>query len=73
MRPTLAFVSLWDAADRNRESGYAYSMRAQLQKCFDVVDVFPLGLPGEKLLLPLRAAYKLRRAILLIRCASRRC
>ena len=58
MKPRLLFVSLWDAADRNSESGYAYSMRAQLMKRFDVIDLFPLQLPGEKLFVPLRAAYK---------------
>jgi glycosyltransferase involved in cell wall biosynthesis len=58
MRPRLLYVCLWDAADRNSESGYAYSMRAQLSKRFDVVDLFPLELPGENLFLPLRAAYK---------------
>lgn len=58
MPPKLLYVSLWNAADRNSESGYAYSMRAQLKKRFDVIDFFPLKLPGEKLFLPLRAAYK---------------
>ncbi len=56
MKPRLMYVCLWDAADRNSESGYAYSMRAQLMKRFDVIDLFPLPLPGEKLFLPLRAA-----------------
>lgn len=59
MRPKLAFISLWDAANRNAESGYAYSMRTQLQKNFEVIDLFPLGLPFERFFLPLRAAYKL--------------
>jgi glycosyltransferase involved in cell wall biosynthesis len=59
MRPKVAFVSLWDAADPNAESGYAYSMRRQLQKRFDVVDLFPLGLPGERLWWPLRLGYRL--------------
>lgn len=59
MRPKLLFVSLWDAANPNVESGYAYSMRRQLQKRFDVADLFPLGLPGERLFFPLRAGYKL--------------
>ena len=58
MKPKLAFVSLWDAGNRNTESGYAYSMRQQLQKRFDVVDLFPLALPGEAWWQPLRAAYK---------------
>jgi glycosyltransferase involved in cell wall biosynthesis len=59
MTPKLAFVSQWDAADPNVESGYAYSMRRQLQQRFNVVDLFPLALPGERLWLPIRAAYKL--------------
>lgn len=59
MKPRLAFVSLWNAADPDAFSGYAYSMRRQLQKTFEVVDVFPLALPGERWYLPLRAAYKL--------------
>lgn len=59
MTPRLAFVSLWDAANPNAESGYAYSMRRQLQKQFEVVDLFPLGLPGERFWYPARAAYKL--------------
>ena len=58
MKPKLAFVSLWDAGNRNAESGYAYSMRLQLQKPFDVVDLFPLALRGERWWLPVRAAYK---------------
>jgi glycosyltransferase involved in cell wall biosynthesis len=59
IKPKLAFVSLWNAADPNAESGYAYSMRRQLRKRFDVVDVFPPRLPGERLFLPMRAAYKM--------------
>jgi glycosyltransferase involved in cell wall biosynthesis len=59
MKPRLAFVSLWNADYPNAESGYAYSMRRQLQKRFDVVDLFPLALPGERFWLPLRAAYRL--------------
>ncbi len=59
MTPRLAFVSLWDAANPNAESGYAFSMRRQLRKRFDVVDLFPLGLPGERFWYPARAAYKL--------------
>ena len=59
MTPKLAFISLWDSANPNVESGYGYSMRRQLQKRYDVVDVFPLGLPGERLWWPLRAGYKL--------------
>jgi glycosyltransferase involved in cell wall biosynthesis len=59
MRPKLAYVSIWDAADPNEESGYAFSIRHQLSKYFEVVDLFPLGLPGERFWYPLRAAYKL--------------
>jgi len=59
MKPKLAFVSQWNAADPNVESGYPYSMRRQLQQRFDVVDLFPLTLPGERLWYPVRAAYKL--------------
>lgn len=59
MKPKLAFVSQWNAASPNVESGYPYSMRRQLQKRFDVIDVFPLALPGERLWLPVRAGYKL--------------
>ena len=59
MNPKLAFVSLWNAAHPLAESGYAYSMRRQLQKRFEVVDLFPLALPGENRWLPLRAAYRL--------------
>ncbi len=58
-KPKLAFASLWNAADRNAESGYAYSMRQQLQKAFEVVDLFPLELPGNRLFLPIRAAFRL--------------
>ena len=57
-RPKLAYVSLWDAADPNAESGYAYSMREQLQKRFEVVDLFPFDLPGTRLFFPLRAGFK---------------
>jgi glycosyltransferase involved in cell wall biosynthesis len=59
MSPRLAFVSLWDASNPNAESGYAFSMRQQLQKQFDVIDLFPLGLPREQFWYPARAAYKL--------------
>jgi glycosyltransferase involved in cell wall biosynthesis len=59
MKAKLAFVSLWDASRPNIESGYAYSMRRQLQKRFEVVDLFPLSLPGDLLWLPVRAAYRL--------------
>lgn len=34
-------------------------MRAQLKKRFDVVDVFPLSLPGERMWFPLRVAYRI--------------
>lgn len=54
----LAYVSILNAADPNVDSGYGYSIREQLQKSFDVVDLFPLGLPGERLWLPVRAAYR---------------
>ena len=57
--PRLAFISLWDAGNPNVESGYGYSMRCQLQKYFEVSDLFPMRLPGEALALPLRAAYKM--------------
>jgi glycosyltransferase involved in cell wall biosynthesis len=59
MKAKLAFVSLWNAAEPLAESGYAYSMRRQLQKRFEVVDVFPLALPGTGFWLPLRAACRL--------------
>lgn len=59
MRRKVAFVSLWDASNRNTESGYAFSMRQQLRRHFDVVDLFPLNLPGETLFTPLRAFYRL--------------
>jgi glycosyltransferase involved in cell wall biosynthesis len=59
MMPKLAFVSLWDSADPQVESGYGYSIRRQLQKQFEVVDLFPLALPGERFWLPLRATYRL--------------
>jgi glycosyltransferase involved in cell wall biosynthesis len=59
MNPKLAFVSLWDAGNHNAESGYAYSMRNQLKRRFDVVDVFPLALPGARLWQPICAAYRL--------------
>lgn len=59
MKPRLAFVSMWDAADVNAESGYPFSMRQQLQKRFDVLDVFPLAIPGEFLSLLVRAVFRL--------------
>lgn len=59
MKPKLAFVSEWNAAEPNVESGYPYSMRRQLQKRFDVIDLFPFALPGEALWLPVRAAYRM--------------
>jgi glycosyltransferase involved in cell wall biosynthesis len=59
MSPKLLFVSLWDAANPNAESGYAYSIRQQLRRRFHVSDLFPLALPSEGFWLPLRAAYKI--------------
>jgi glycosyltransferase involved in cell wall biosynthesis len=59
MKPRLAFVSQWNAAHPNAESGYPFSMRRQLQKRFEVIDVFPLRLPGEGFWLPIRAGYKI--------------
>ena len=59
MKPKLAFVSEWNAAHPNVESGYPFSMRRQLQKRFEVIDLFPFVLPGERLWLPVRAAYRL--------------
>jgi len=58
MKPTLSYISLWNAADRNAESGYAFSMREQLRKRFNVVDLFPLDFSADRLWLPVRAAYK---------------
>lgn len=52
------FVSLCNANDPNADSGYSYSMRLQLQRHFDVIDVFPMPLPADPLWIPLRAAYK---------------
>jgi glycosyltransferase involved in cell wall biosynthesis len=59
MKPRLAFVSLCDATDQNAMSGAPFSIRRQLQKRFDVVDVFPLALGREWRWLPTRVAYKL--------------
>lgn len=58
MMPTLSYVSLWNAADRNAESGYAFSMREQLSRRFRIVDLFPLEFSADRLWLPVRAAYK---------------
>jgi glycosyltransferase involved in cell wall biosynthesis len=58
MKPTLSYVSLWNAADRNIESGYPFSMREQLRKYFNVVDLFPLDYSQDRLWMPVRAAYK---------------
>jgi glycosyltransferase involved in cell wall biosynthesis len=58
MKPTLSYISMWNAADRNAESGYAFSMREQLRKRFNVVDLFPLGISEDRLWAPVRAAYK---------------
>ena len=55
----LAFVSTWDASDPNCESGYAFSMRQQLKRRFDVVDLFPIAPKRMKLFLPLKLAFKL--------------
>lgn len=49
---------MWNAADRNVESGYAFSMREQLRKRFHVVDMFPLDFSEDRLWAPVRAAYK---------------
>ena len=50
---------MWDAADRNVESGYAFSMREQLRKRFNVVDLFPLDFSQDRLWAPVRAAYRM--------------
>jgi glycosyltransferase involved in cell wall biosynthesis len=57
-KPRLAFVSMWDAADPNVESGYAFSMRMQLAARFDVIDVFPVAPSWQRLFLPLKVAFK---------------
>jgi glycosyltransferase involved in cell wall biosynthesis len=45
-RRRIGFCSLWDAADPNQYSGYAYSMRRVLiEQGFEVHDIFPLELP----------------------------
>lgn len=49
---------MWNAADRNVESGYPFSMREQLSKRFHVVDLFPLKFSDDRLWMPVRAAYK---------------
>jgi glycosyltransferase involved in cell wall biosynthesis len=59
VKPKLAFVSQWNAAHPNVESGYPYSMRRQLQKRFEVVDLFPFAFPGERAWLAVRAGYRL--------------
>ena len=61
MKPTLAFVALCNAADPNAESGYAFSMRRQLQDRFNVIDLFPLPLGQQWRWLPMRVAHKLGR------------
>lgn len=58
MKPTLSYVSMWNAANRNTESGYPFSMREQLRKRFHVVDLFPLEFSDDGLWMPVRAAYK---------------
>jgi len=40
---------MWNAADRNVESGYAFSMREQLRKRFHVVDLFSLNFSEDRL------------------------
>jgi glycosyltransferase involved in cell wall biosynthesis len=57
-RPTISFVAMWNAADRNVESGYPFSMREQLAKRFNVVDLFPLDFSADRLWMPVRGAYK---------------
>jgi glycosyltransferase involved in cell wall biosynthesis len=58
VKPKLLFVSLCNAQDPNADSGYSYSMRAQLKQRYDVVDLFLVGIPGDRFWLPVRAAYK---------------
>ena len=58
MMPTLSYISMWNAADRNAESGYAFSMREQLSKRFRIADLFPLDFSADRLWLPVRAAYR---------------
>lgn len=58
VKPTLSFVAMWNAADRNVESGYPFSMRQQLAKRFHVVDLFPLDFSADRLWMPVRGAYK---------------
>lgn len=42
-RPKIGYCSLWNAADPNQWSGYAYSMRrALIEQGFPVHDIFPL-------------------------------
>jgi glycosyltransferase involved in cell wall biosynthesis len=57
-KPKVMFVSLCDANDPNAESGYSYSMRLQLQRRFDIIDVFPMNVPADPLWIPVRAAYR---------------
>jgi len=58
MKPALSYISLFDAADRNKDSGYPFSMREQLSKRFTVHDLFPLDYSQDRLWMPMRAAYK---------------
>ena len=58
MKPALSYISLWDAADRNKESGYPFSMREQLSKRFTIHDLFPLDYSQDRLWMPMRAAYR---------------
>lgn len=48
-RPRIGFCSLWDAADPNQYSGYAFSMRqALVEQGFPVRDIFPLPVPPRR-------------------------
>lgn len=58
--PRVAFVSVWDAANPNAESGYAFSMRQQLAKNFELFDVFPLAMRRIPRFFALKVASKLR-------------
>jgi glycosyltransferase involved in cell wall biosynthesis len=58
MKPRLAFVSILDAGNPNVDSGYGFSMRQQLRRRFDVIDLFPLGLPGAAAWWPLRGVFR---------------
>src|SRR5258708_12531187 len=59
MRARMAFVSLWDAADRNAHSGSAHAMRQEVERDFDIVDWFRCGARAEALaFLPVKLFYK---------------